>query len=402
MNRLTRRTLLAATAASPLAGRAGRAQAKPLKIGVLTDLSGIVADSTGRGSALAARLAAEEFGGSVAGRPVEILAADHQHKPDIGSAIARQWLDDGVEAIADLPNSAVALAVQQLGRDRQRIILHSAPGTTLLSNAQCSPFGFHWTYDTYGLAHATGAGVVATGGTTWFMITADYAFGHQLEKDFGDVVTAAGGRILGSARHPLGATDYASYLLQAQASGAKVVLLCNAGADTVNALKQANEFGLTAAGVKLATALFTIIDVHSMGLKAAQGALASEPFYWNLNEGTRAWSRKFFAIQGRMPSSTQIGVYDSVLHYLKAVAALGASDAAPVVAKMKATPINSAFSDNCTIRADHHVMRPMLLQRVKAPEQSKEAWDYMSIERALPASEAVWPLSQSGCAMAKA
>ena len=403
-NGVTRRGALLAGGAAALAGATAgrvRAQAKPIRVGVLTDLAGIVSDATGRGSVEAARMAVEEMGGSVLGRPVEVLAADHQHKADIGAGITRQWLDEGVDAIADVPNSGVALAVQQLARERQRIALFSSPGTTVLTNAQCSPTGFAWTFDTYAIAHGTASALVQDGGTTWFLIVADYAFGDALERDITAVVTALGGKVLGSARHALGASDYSSQLLQAQSSGAKVVCACNAGADTVNVLKQANEFGLTAKQ-RLATTVFTISDVHGMGLKAAQGALVTEAFYWDRDEGTRAWSRRFFDRIGRMPSQYQIGTYEAVRHWLLAMKAAGTDQGLQVAKAMREMPIESAWTHGARIRADGRVLRPMLLEQVKSPAESKAPWDYMLVRKVIPVDQVVWPPSESKCPALKA
>ena len=396
---IQRRALLAATAAAALVHPA-RAQTTPLRVGVLTDMSGIVADSTGRGSVEAAKMAAEEMGGTVLGRPIEVRFGDHQHKPDVGSAIARQWLDEGVAAIADVPNSAVALGVQQLTRERQRIALFSAPGSTALTNAQCSPTGFAWTFDTYAIAHGTGTAVIQSGGDTWFLIVADYAFGDALQKDITAVVQQRGGTIVGSARHPLAASDYASQLLQAQSTGAKVVCACNAGADTINVLKQANEFGLTAKQ-RLVTTVFSISDVHAMGLAAAQGALVTEAFYWDRDDRTRAWSKRFFDRTGRMPGQYQVGTYEAVRHWLESVAAAGTDDGLTVARAMRDRPINSDWTNGARIRADGRVLRPMLLERVKAPKESSGAWDLMAVEKVIPAEDAVWPVSESGCALLK-
>ena len=346
-------------------------------------------------------MAVEEMGGSVLGRPVTVLFGDHQHKADVGSAIVRRWLDDGVAAVADVPNSAVALAVQQLTRERGRIALFSAPGSTALTNAQCSPTGFAWTFDTYAIAHGIGSAVFKDGGDSWFLIVADYAFGDALEKDISSVVRGLGGTIVGAARHPLGASDYASQLLQAQASGAKVVCACNAGADTANVLKQANEFGLTAKQ-RLVTTAFTLSDVHGMGLAAAQGALVTEAFYWDRDDGTRAWSRRFFERVGRMPGQYQVGTYEAVRHWLQAMARAGTQDGLAVASAMRDTPIESAWTHGARIRGDGRVLRPMLLERVKAPGASSGAWDYMEVVKVIPPEEAVWPPAESGCPAMKA
>ncbi|MFY7781963.1 MAG: ABC transporter substrate-binding protein, partial [Tagaea sp.] len=284
-----------------------------VKIGVLTDMVGVTADITGRGSLAAAQMAVRDAGGSVLGKPVQVISADHQHRADIGQSIARRWFDvEGVDAIFDVPNSGVALAVQSLAREKQRIVVYSGAGTTALTNEQCSPYGFHWTFDTFALSRGTAAAVVAAGGDSWFIIAADYAFGHQLQADTTDVVTAAGGRIAGAIRHPLNAPDFSSYLLRAQSSRAKIVALANAGGDTTNAMKQAGEFGLARGGQNLAAMLFFLQDVHALGLPVAQGTYLTTASYWDLNDATRAWSREFLAQTGMMPSMIHAGVYGSV------------------------------------------------------------------------------------------
>ena len=373
-----------------------------VKVGVLTDMAGVTADITGKGSVAAAEMAVQEFGATVLGRPIQVVSADHQHKADVGLSIARRWLDvDGVDVIADVPNSSVALAVQALAKEKKRIVLYSGAGTTLLTNEQCSPYGFHWTYDTYGVSHGTASAVVKAGGTSWFMIASDYAFGHQLQKDASDVVTAEGGRVLGAVRHPLSTNDFSSYLLQAQASGAKVVGIANAGNDTTNAIKQAGEFGLVEAGQSLAALIFFINDVHSLGLKATQGTYLTTASYWDTDDAARAWSRRFMERVGSMPSMLHAGVYGSVLHYLKAVRQAGTDDPDKVAAAMRAMPINDVFTKEAKIRADGRVVREMLLARVKKPGDSKYPWDYFEIVRTIPPEETVWPLSESRCSLVK-
>lgn len=369
-----------------------------VKIGVLTDMVGVTADITGRGSLAAAQMAVRDAGGSVLGKPVQIISADHQHRADIGQSIARRWFDvEGVDAIFDVPNSGVALAVQSLAREKQRIVVYSGAGTTALTNEQCSPYGFHWTFDTLVLSRGTAAAVVAAGGDSWFIIAADYAFGHQLQADTTDVVTAAGGRIAGAIRHPLNAPDFSSYLLRAQSSRAKIVALANAGGDTTNAMKQAGEFGLARGGQNLAAMLFFLQDVHALGLPVAQGTYLTTASYWDLNDATRAWSREFLAQTGMMPSMIHAGVYGSVRHYLKAVARAGTDDADKVAAAMRETPIEDIFSQNARIRPDGRVTRTMYLARVKTPAESKGPWDYFEIVRTIPPEETVWPLSASKC-----
>ena len=373
-----------------------------VKIGVLTDMGGVTADIGGKGSVIAAELAVKEFGATVLGKPIQILAADHQHNADVGTSIARQWFDvDKVDAVVDIPNSAVALALQSLAREKKRIVMYSGAGTTALTNAQCSPYGFHWTYDTYAVARGTASAVVKAGGTSWFMLAADYAFGHQLQKDATDVVEANGGKVVGAVRHPLSNADFSSFLLRAQASGAKVIGIANAGGDTINAIKQAGEFGLAEQGQSLAALIFFLQDVHSLGLKVTQGTYLTTASYWDLDEPSRAWSKQFMERAGMMPSMLHAGVYGSVLHYLKAVKEAGTDDPDKVAAAMRAMPINDAFTKNATIRADGRVLRDMYLARVKKPADSKAPWDYFEIVRKIAPEETVWPLSESGCAAAK-
>jgi branched-chain amino acid transport system substrate-binding protein len=373
-----------------------------VKIGVLTDMAGVTADVTGRGSVIAAELAVKEFGGTVLGKPIEIVFADHQHKADVGTAIARKWMDvDKVDVLVDIPNSSVALAIQSLAREKKKIVIYSGAGTTALTNEQCSPYGFHWTYDTYAVSHGTASAVVKAGGTSWFMVASDYAFGHQLQKDATDVVEANGGKVVGAVRHPLNTADFSSFLLQAQASGAKVIGLANAGNDTINAIKQAGEFGLVEKGQSLAALIFFLQDVHSLGLKTTQGTYLTTASYWDLDEPSRAWSKQFMERAGMMPSMLQAGVYGSVLHYLKAVAQAGTDDPDKVAAAMKAMPINDAFTKDARIRADGRVVRDMYLARVKKPADSKAPWDYFEIVGKIAPEETVWPLSESKCAAAK-
>jgi branched-chain amino acid transport system substrate-binding protein len=373
-----------------------------VKIGVLTDMAGVTSDITGKGSVIAAELAVKEFGGTVLGKPVQVIFADHQHRTDVGASIARQWFDaDKVDAIVDVPNSAVALAVQSLARDKKKIVMYSGAGTPALTNEQCSPYGFHWTYDTYGVAHGTASAVVKAGGTSWFLLASDYAFGHQLQKDATDVIQANGGKVLGAVRHPLNTSDFSSYLLQAQSSGAKVVGIANAGNDTINAIKQAREFGLTEHGQSLAALIFFLQDVHSLGLDATQGTYLTTASYWDLDEPSRVWSRQFMERAGMMPSMLHAGVYGAVLHYLKAIGAAGTDDPDKVAAAMRAMPINDAFTKDAKIRADGRVLREMYLARVKTPADSKGPWDYFEIVRKIAPEETVWPLSESKCVAAK-
>jgi branched-chain amino acid transport system substrate-binding protein len=374
-----------------------------VKIGVLNDQSGVVSDATGQGSVVAARLAAEEFGNSVAGKPIEVIFADHQNKADIASTIARQWYEQNqVDIIVDVPNSGAGLAVQGVARDLKHIFITSSAGTTALTNANCSPYGIQWTYDTYALAKGTGEAVVEQGGKSWYFITADYAFGHQLQADATTIIEQNGGKVLGSSKHPLATPDFSSFLLQAQGSKAQVVGFANAGGDTIEGIKQANEFGLIAGGQRLAAMLLLLTDVHSLGLKAAQGTYLTTPFYWNLDAGTRAWSDKFAAkFNGKRPTFLQIGVYESVRHYLQAVQALGSDDADAVLKKMRETKIESAFTHGAYIRADGRVIRDMYLAQVKTPAESKEDWDFYKIVKKIPGEELAHPLSESTCALVK-
>ncbi len=371
-----------------------------VRIGVLTDMAGVTADVTGKGSLVAAQMAVQEFGNTVLGKPVEIISADHQHKTDLGASIARQWYDTGgVDVIVDIPNSSIALAVQRIARNSKKLVIFSGAGTTALTNEQCSPYGFHWTYDTYAMAHGTASAVVEDGGKSWFILASDYAFGAQLAKDTSEVVLAEGGKVLGTVRHPLNVADFASFLLQAQSSGAQVIGIANAGNDTINAIKQAGEFGITQAGQSLAAMILMINDVHSLGLEKAQGTYLTTASYWDMDEQTRKWSKAFMEKTGAMPSMLQAGVYGSVLHYLKAVKAAGTDDADQVAAKMRALPINDAFTHNARIREDGRVLRDMYLAKVKTPAESKYPWDYFKIVRTIPSDKTAMPLSQSTCSM---
>ena len=387
-----------------LSGLCGAAQAadKPVKIGVLTDMSGIYSDFGGPGSVLAARMAAEDFGGKVGGAPVEIVAADHQNKADVGSSIARRWFDqDGVEAIADVPTSSVALAVAEIAREKNKVLLVSGAGTSDITGKNCSPNTVHWTYDTWALANSTGGALTKAGYDTWFFITVDYSFGYALERDASDSLTAAGGKILGKVRHPVGTSDFSSFLVQAQASKAKVVAFGNAGADTINGVKQAAEFGLVQGGQKLASMLITLSDIHALGLKAAQGLVLTEAFYWDLNDGTRDFGKRFAARNnGVYPNMVHAGVYGAVLHYLKARASAGTDDGKAVVAKMKATKTDDPLFGVGEIRADGRKIHDLYLFEVKAPGESKGTYDLYKLLRTVPAAEAFRPLAGGGCNLA--
>ncbi|MDC0713139.1 ABC transporter substrate-binding protein [Stigmatella sp. ncwal1] len=377
---------------------------KVIKIGVLNDQSGLYADLSGKGSVLAAKMAVEDFGGQVGGTPVEVIFADHQNKPDIGSNVARQWLDvDKVDVIVDVPTSSVALAVSEIAKTKNKVFLDSGAGSIDLTGKACTPNTVHWTYDTYALAHGTGSAVVANGGSSWFFLTADYAFGHALEKDVSDVVKASGGKVLGAVRHPLNTADFSSFLLQAQSSGAKVIGLANAGGDTINAIKAASEFGITEGGQKLAGLLVFISDVHALGLPSAKGLQLTSAFYWDTNDQTRAFSKRFSERNGgKVPTMVHAGVYSSVLHYLKAVQALKSdADGKAVVAQMKAMPTEDPLFGKGSIRADGRKIHPMYLYEVKAPSESKKPWDYYKLVRTIPAEQAFRPLAQSECPLVK-
>jgi branched-chain amino acid transport system substrate-binding protein len=383
---------------------AGAAQAQlSVKVGVMNDRSGVYADLSGEGSVIAARMAVEDFKAAEKGIKVDIVSADHQNKPDVGSTIARQWYDqDGVDAIFDVPTSSVALAVSQITKEKNKIHINSGAGTSDLSGKACSPNTIHWTYDTYALGQGTGAAMVRAGGDSWFFLTADYAFGHALERDTSAVVTKAGGKVLGAVRTPFPGTDFSSFLLQAQASKAKVIGLANAGGDLINSVKQAGEFGITQGGQKLAGLLTFITDVHSLGLQAAQGLVLTESFYWDNNDQTRAFSERFAkAAGGRKPSMVQAGVYSGMLHYLKAIEAAKSKDAAVVMAKMKEMPTEDPVFGKGSVRADGRKLHDMYLFEVKKPGESKGAWDYYKQVAVLSPDQAFKPLSESECPLVK-
>ncbi len=369
-----------------------------VKIGVLSDMSSLYSAATGKGSLTAAQMAVADFGGNVRGKPIQVIGADHQNKPDVGSTIARTWYDvDKVDVIVDVPTSSVALAVQQITREKNRVFLISGAGASDLTGPACSPNGIHWTYDTYVLSNVAGKAMIARGEDTWFFITADYAFGHSLERDAANVVRAAHGKVLGAVRAPLNAQDFSSFLLQAQASKAKVVALANAGGDTQNAIKQAYEFGLQRQGQKLLALLFNITDAHSLGIQAAQGMIATEGFYWDMDDATRAFSRRFFEKEGHMPTMIQAGVYSAVMHYLKAIDATGTDEAKTVVARMKAMPVNDFFAKNGHIRDDGRMVHDMYLVQVKSPAESKSEWDIYKVLATIPGEDAYRPLAEGGC-----
>ena len=374
-----------------------------IKIGVLNDQSSLYADLTGTGSVVAARLAVEDFGAAKKGMKVEILSADHQNKPDVGSAVARQWYDvDKVDVIVDVPNSAVALAVNQITKDKGKAFLVSGAASSDLTGKACSPNTIHWTYDTWMLANGTGNAIVKTGGNSWFFLTADYAFGHALERDTEQVVLKSGGKVLGKVRHPLNTQDFSSFLLQAQSSKAKIIGLANAGGDTTNSIKQAAEFGIVKAGQNLAGLLVFLTDVHGLGLNNAQGLIFTETFYWDLNDSTRAFGKRFAqANRGIHPTMIHAGVYAGVLHYLKAVEALKSDDGTKVIAKMKDTPTDDPLFGKGRIRADGRKLHDAYLVEVKKPAESKYPWDYYKIRATIPANEAFRPEKDGGCSLVK-
>jgi branched-chain amino acid transport system substrate-binding protein len=376
-----------------------------VKIGVLTDLSGAYSDLAGKGSVVAAEMAVADFGGKVKGAPIQVVSADHQNKPDIGSAIANRWIDtEQVDVIVDVPTSSVALAIQEITRTKNRVHLNSTAGASSLTGEKCSPTMVHWTYDTYAQAHGTGTALTKQGGDTWFFIAADYAFGKALQEDTEAAVKDAGGKVVGSVKAPFPNTDFSSFLLQAQASGAKVVGLANAGADTINAIKQAHEFGLDKSGQKLTGLLTFVSDIHSLGLETAQGIIITDSWYWDLNDDTRAWAKRWSEKMGggRMPTSVQAGVYSAVTHYLKAIDKSGTDEARKVVDTMKTMPINDMFAKNGKIRIDGRMVHDMYLVEIKKPSESKYPWDYYKILRTIPGDEAYRPLDKGNCPLVAA
>lgn len=373
-----------------------------VKIGVLTDMTSIYADNSGPGSVAAAQMAVDDFGGTVLGKKIEVVSADMLNKADVGAAIARKWIDrDGVDVIVDVPNSAVALAVQEITRDKKRIFLATGTASSRLTADVCSPMTVHWTYDTYALAHGTGRAVVANGGKSWFFIAADFAVGTQLQADTEAVIKAGGGRVLGSVRHPINTADFSSYLLQAQASKAQIIGLATAGGDMINLVKQSTEFGITQGGQKLAGLLVFIADVDHLGLKAAHGLLLTAAFYWDLDDNTRAWSKRFATRYSKVPTMIHAGTYGAITHYLKAIRAAGTDEAEAVMAKMKATPVNDFMTKNGVIRPDGRLVRDMYLFEVKTPAESKGRFDYYKRIATIPGNEAFRPLDAGHCPLVK-
>src|SRR3989475_1810675 len=395
------------TAAAALAFAAGAAHAQVsdgvIRIGVLNDQSSLYADLAGQGSVIAARMAVEDFGAAKKGLKVEIVSADHQNKPDVGSTVARQWYDvDKVDAIFDVPPSPVRLAVNTITKEKNKVFLVSGAATSDLTGKACSPNTIHWTYDTWALANGTGNAIVKTGGDTWFFLTADYAFGHALERDTEAVVLKTGGKVVGKVRHPLNTQDFSSFLLQAQSSKAKIIGLANAGGDTTNAIKQGAEFGVVKGGQNFAGLLVFITDVHGLGLQTAQGLIFTETFYWDMNDKTRAFAKRFAERnRGIHPTMIHAGVYSAVTHYLKAVEALKSDDGTRVIAKMKEMPTDDPLFGKGTIRADGRKMHPAYLFEVKKPSESKAPWDYYKLVGTTPADQAFRPLSESACPLVK-
>lgn len=397
--------MLAAGLAALLCGL-GPAMAQPsteaVRLGLIVDMSSIYADITGPASEAAVRMAVEDFGGKVLGRPIEVLVADHQNKADIAAAIATKWFDEQhVDALMEVAASSPALAAMNVAKQRNRIVMLSGPGASSITNEACTPTTVHYAFNTYALAHTTGLAVVKQGGQDWFFVTADYTFGHQLESDTAAVVRASGGKVLGDALVPMGTSDFSSYLLKAQQSKAQVIGFANAGSDLINAVKQAVEFGIVQSGQRLAGLLVYITDVRSMGLPTTQGMVLSSSFYWDLNEATRQWSRRFFERMHKMPDMAQAGEYSATMHYLQAVAAVGSTDAAAVMQKMRETPIHDFFAPDGHIRADGLMVHDMYLFQVKSPAESKGPWDFYKLVATIPGEQAFPPLSDSRCPLVK-
>jgi branched-chain amino acid transport system substrate-binding protein len=373
-----------------------------ITVGVINDLSGVYADLGGQGSVVAAQIAVDEFGPNVLGKPIKIMSGDHQNKPDVGSQLARRWFDvDNVDMVIDFPNSGVALAVQEVARDKKKIAIFSTAGSTDLTGKACSPTGFQWTYDNYSNSAGLAQAMVKQGFDTWYFLTVDYAFGISLESEASKALTAAGGKMVGSARHPLNTADFSSFLLTGQASKAKVIALASAGGDVINAIKQAGEFGIGQGGQTLVAPVTFITDVHALGLPVAQGLTFVTGYYWDLNDNTRAFAKKFFERRKAMPTMAQAGVYSGVLHYLKAVAAAGTDNADAVALRMRELPVRDAFTQTGTVRADGRMVHDMYLVQVKKPSESKASWDYYKVLATLPADVAFRPLAESTCPLVK-
>ena len=374
----------------------------PLKIGVLSDFSSVYSDIGGIGNVEATKMAIDEFGGQMFGKPIELVTADVQNKADIAAALARKWYgNDNVDMIIDMPTSATALAGMEMSKQFEKIMIVTDAASSDITGKSCSPYTAHWTYDTYGNAQTVGKAIVKNGGDTWFFITADYLFGHSIERDVGEVVNKAGGKVLGSARHPLNSADFSSYLLQAQASKAKVIGMANGGGDTINTIKQAAEFGVVAGGQKLAGIVMFISDIHSLGLKLAQGLVITEAYYWDKDDRSRAFGKKFFERMKRMPTMNQASTYSATLHYLKAVKAAGTRETKAVLAKMREMKVDDAFTSNGMLREDGRMVHSMLLLEVKKPDESKYPWDYYKVLAEVPGDQVFRPMKDGGCPYVK-
>jgi branched-chain amino acid transport system substrate-binding protein len=406
MSNVTRRAALGGLAAAPFAMPAiirAQTTSKPVKIGLLSDMSGPYRDVGGPGNKAATELAIEDVGGSVLGRPIEILQADDQNKPDVAASLAREWIDSqGVDVVADGAASSSGLAIQQVAREKKRIYLITGPASSDMTGKQCSPYGIHFSYDTYALANGTGNALTKAGGDTWFFVTADYAFGYALERDTINAVKAAGGKVLGTTRAPLATADFSSYLVQAQASGAKVLGLANAGTDLQNCIKQAAEFGISGKGMKVATLLMQISDVNSLGQKTCEGLVYTDSFYWDMTDQTRAWTKRWSAkMNGMVPGLLHAGSYCAAYHWLKAVKAAGTTDSDAVVAQMKALPVNDMYNTNVKVREDGRVMHVMYLWQVKPPAEAKYKYDFCTKLATIAPDEAWRPLADGGCPLVK-
>ena len=402
MTKLLLGVAAAALVSTPVLAQDAKVSDGRVKIGILNDQSGVYADFGGTGSVEAARMAVEDFGGTVLDAPIEVVSADHQNKADIASTIARQWYDtEQVDSIMELTTSSVALAVQALSQEKKKIDLVTGAATTDLTGKACSPYGFHWAYDTRALAVGTGGALVDQGGDSWFFLTADYAFGYSLEENTAGVVTQKGGTVVGAVKHPLATTDFSSFLLQAQASGAKVIGLANAGLDTQNAIKQAAEFGITQGGQRLAALLFTLAEVHGLGLETAQGLTLTESYYWDRNDASREFGNRFKERTGRMPNMVQAGTYSGVMHYLKAIKEAGTDETEAVAAKMREMPVSDFFAENGKVGANGRMISDVYLLEVKKPDESKGEWDYFNVRATIPGDQAYLDPSKAGCPLVK-
>ncbi|KWT95814.1 MULTISPECIES: ABC transporter substrate-binding protein [unclassified Variovorax] len=403
MNRLAGACGAAALAIASIAQAQGDAVSDgAVRIGVITDMGGVLSELSGRGSAMAVKMAVEDFGGQVLGKPIEVLEVDHQNKADIAANKAREWFDvQKVDMITDLTNSAVALAAVDMAKQKNRIAIVNGAGALRLTNESCTPNSIHYAWDTYAMANGTARAIVKKGGDSWYFLTADYAFGQQIERDVTEVVTAAGGKVVGTSRHPFNASDFSSFMVAAKGSGAKIIGLANGGSDTINAIKSAQEFGIDPAKQNLAGLAVFITDIHGVGLKAAQGVMLTEAFYWDSNDETRQWSRRFFERMKKMPTAIHAANYSSTMHYLRAVRDAGTDATGTVMAKMKATPVNDFFAKNGRIREDGRMVHDMYLMQVKTPAESKYPWDYYKRLATIPAADAFQPLAKSACPLVR-